>query len=131
MSVDENKALVRRFVEEVMMARRVEAIPEYFVPGSFLAGGIENIVNTFLMGFPDLQLALEDILADGDKVIIRFTIHGTNTGPFLGHPPTGNSMTATGIHIYRIQDGKIVTAWFEYDLFGTMEQLGLIPWSSQ
>ena len=103
---------------------------KYFIENSMLAGGIVNLSNVFLAGFPDIQFTLNDLLADRDKVILRFTMQGSNTGPFLGNLPTGNSMTATGIHIYQIRDGRIVTAWLEYDLFATMQQLGLFPMSS-
>ena len=127
MSDEENKALVRRFFEQVVTGRQIEAVAEYFVPNSFLARAMKNGVNTFFTGFPDLKFTADDVLADSDKVIVRFTLSGTNTGPFMEHPPTGNSMTATGIHIYRIQAGKIVTSWQEFDMLSTMRQLGLIP----
>ena len=100
MSNDENKELVRCFIDQVVTGRQIKAVEEYFVANSFLAGAMKNGVISLITEFPDLQITADDFLADGDKVIVRFTLSGTNTGPYMEHPPTGNSMTATGIHIY-------------------------------
>jgi predicted ester cyclase len=78
--------------------------------------------------FPDLTMRVEDIFGDGDKVVVRFTLNGTNTGPLFGMPPTGREVTMTGIGIYRFgPHGKIIEEWYENDAIGQMRQLGLLP----
>ena len=79
------------------------------------------------MGFPDVHVTVEDLLADGDKVIERTTATATNTGEFNGIPPSGNPVTWTEIHIYRLENGKIVELWSEINLLGLLTQIGAIP----
>jgi len=78
--------------------------------------------------FPDLTMQVDDIFGAGDKVVVRFTLTGTNTGQLFGMPPTGRKITTTGIGIYRFAPhGKIVEEWYENDAIGQMRQLGLLP----
>jgi predicted ester cyclase len=79
------------------------------------------------MALPDMQFTIEELLADGDTVVARFTTHGTQTSTFQGIPATGAAAAASGIAIYRLAGGKIVAQWLEYDRLGTLQQLGLIP----
>ena len=81
----------------------------------------------FLSAFPDGVSTTDDLIAEGDKVVERFTFRGTNNGSFMGAPPTGKKVTSTGMSIFRIAGGKIVEHWGENDALGTMQQLGLIP----
>ena len=96
-----------------------------------LLGHLENcFVFSFLviqMAFPDLVVTVEDQIAEGDRVVTRWTARGTHGGEFLGIPPTGKEFTFKGVDIVRIVDGKIVEGWDVPDLFGLMRQLGLIP----
>jgi predicted ester cyclase len=78
--------------------------------------------------FPDLTMRVDDIFGADDKVVARFTLTGTNTGPLFGLPPTGREVVMTGIGIYRFAPhGRIVEEWYENDAIGQMRQLGLLP----
>ena len=89
--------------------------------------GIKLLGQAILGGFPDVHATVEELLADGDFVIERTSARATNTGEFNGIPATGNQVTWTEIHIYRLKDGKIVEQWSEIDLLGLLTQLGAIP----
>ena len=75
----------------------------------------------------DPQFTIEDVIAEGDKVVVRWVNHGTNVGEFLCAPPTGKSFATPGIDIYRLQDGKLAEHWHVVDVFGQMVQLGQLP----
>ena len=77
--------------------------------------------------FPDLTYTVEDEMAERDLVLTRFAARGTNTGPFLGHKPTGRVVSYTGFDMNRIVGGKIVESWVSYDALGLLQQLGLVP----
>ena len=80
-----------------------------------------------LTGIPDLHIATDDLIAEGDQVVKRWTARGTHKGDFMGIPATGNQIEVAGIEIYRIADGKIVEIWGVMDSLGLMQQLGVIP----
>ena len=90
--------------------------------------GAKQFAADFRQAFPDLQTTIEDMVAEGDKVVIRFSARGTHQGETedLG-PPTGNSFEVTGVTIKRFSDGKIVEDWTNFDALGMMQQLGLVP----
>ena len=77
-------------------------------------------------GFADLERLVEDLLADGDRVVARWTTRGTHTGEFMGIPATGRFVTTSGITIFRLEDGLIVEEWSESDTFGLLQQLGAL-----
>jgi predicted ester cyclase len=136
MSTEENKAIVRRY-REIHNSNNLAALDQIVdaniisysgVPG--LPPGLEGgkmVHNMFLSAFPDSQVTTEDLIAEGDKVVERFSFHGTNKGSFMGAPPTGKQVTTTGMSVFRIANGKIVEHWGENDALGVMQQLGLIP----
>ncbi len=76
--------------------------------------------------FPDLWVSVEDVVAAGDRVVHRFTLVGTQTGPFLGLPPTGRPVRATGIALDRVADGKLAERWVVLDAIGLLRQLGAV-----
>lgn len=132
----ENEALVRRYVEEVYDQRRLEVIEEIFAPDFILHDpdlpggargpeGIKRVVETFVGGFPDLQVTLDDELSSGDKVVTRWTSRGTHQGELMGIAPTGNRVEVTAVGIWRVADGKIAEAWLVFDALGMMQQLGV------
>ncbi len=137
MSADEDKAIARRFVEEVMNAGNPAAADEFIapilvvhnpVPGQ--APGREGFKQTFARlrdAFPDLHFTIEDLLADGDKVMIRSTYRGTHRGELLGFPATGKPVAVMGIDLLRFADGKIVEHWGTYDQMDMLHQLGVLP----
>ena len=138
MSAGENKALVRRYAEEVLNQSNLDLFDEIFAPDFVQYGadpdqvsGVEDLRQFFIMlrsGFPDFQVTIEDLFAaEGDKVVLRFTFRGTHQGAFMGVAPTGKQVTMTGIDIFHIADGKIVELWNEEDVLGMMQQLGMFP----
>jgi predicted ester cyclase len=136
MSTEENKAIVRRY-REIHNSNNLAALDQVVdanivshngIPG--LPPGLEGgkMVHTmFLSAFPDSHVTTDDLIAEGDKVVERFTFHGTNKGSFMGAPPTGKQVTATGMSVFRLANGKIAEHWGENDALGTMQQLGMIP----
>ena len=138
MSAGENKALVRRYAEEVLNQSNLDLFDEIFAPDFVQYGadpdqvsGVEDLRQFFIMlrsGFPDFQVTIEDLFAaEGNKVVLRFTFRGTHQGAFMGVAPTGKQVTMTGIDIFHIADGKIVELWNEEDVLGMMQQLGMFP----
>jgi len=91
--------------------------------------GIKALGQVIVAGFPDVHASVQELLADGDKVIERTQTSATHTGEFNGIPPTGRQVGWTEIHIYRLENGKIAEQWSEIDLLGLLVQLGAIPGS--
>lgn len=89
--------------------------------------GHKAIVTLFRASFPDLQWQIDDMLADGDKVVVRTTMRGTQLGEFFGLPPTGKHVVVSGMHLLRLANGKIVEHWGNNDDLGLMQQLGETP----
>ena len=81
----------------------------------------------YFTAFPDLHFTIEDQIAEGDRVVTRFTARGTHQGAFIGIPPTGKQGVVTGTGIDRFANGKIVEAWFNSDDLGLLQQLGVVP----
>ena len=139
MSAEENKAVVRREMEELFnhtgnLDVADEIIdPNYasYEPTSGETRGIDGakqFAATYREAFPDLQNTIEDMVAEGDKVVVRFRARGTHQGETEAFgPPTGKQMEITGITIKRLSEGKIVEAWTNFDALGMMQQLGLLP----
>jgi predicted ester cyclase len=137
MSAEENKALVRRYVEEFVDRSNFDLSEEIFAPnfvrydaGPDQVSRVEDLKHFFAMlhsGFPGFQSTIEDLLSEGDKVALRFTFRGIHQGEFMGIAPTGKEVTMSGIEILRIADGKLVEMWNQEDVLGMMRQLGAIP----
>jgi len=136
---EENKALARRVSEELYNSRgNPDATDEIYAP-DFVAHdpnspeeirgpeGVKQLASAFRSAFPDMQSTVEDQIAEGDKVVTRYTFSGTHQGELMGIPPTGNRVQMTGIYMSRISGGKIVEEWYNYDVLGLMQQLGVIP----
>ena len=136
MSTEANKALVRRY-RAIHNTNILDALDEIVakdivshnkLPG--LPPGLEGgkmAHFAFLESFPDIQTTTDDLIAEGDKVVERYTARGTNKGSFMGAPPTGKKIEVGSMSIYRIADGKIVEHWGENDSTALMMQLGLMP----
>jgi steroid delta-isomerase-like uncharacterized protein len=136
MSTEKNKALVHRFEEEVWNGRNPSLVDEFFAASHIFraAGsppldreGHRQMIAHFQGAFPDGRNTSEELLADEDKVVQRWTYRGTHHGAFQGIPPTGRQVTLTGISIWRVEGGQIVESWHELDTLGLMQQLGVIP----
>jgi steroid delta-isomerase-like uncharacterized protein len=142
-SAEENRAVVRREMEELFNHTgnldAVEEIisPDYvsYEPTSGETRGIEGarqFAAAYREAFPDLETTIEDMVAEGDKVVVRFRGRGTHQGETEAFgPPTGKRMEITGITIKRVSEGKIAEAWTNFDALGMMQQLGLIPEPAQ
>ena len=88
----------------------------------------KQFVSSFLEAFPDVSFSVEDLIAEGDKVVSRYTARGTHRGETEEFgPPTGRQLEQEGITIHRIEDGKIVEEWNQYDNLSILQQLGLAP----
>lgn len=137
MSTETNKALIRRSVEELNQGNVLETATnwdELFVPDYVShdpAGGCRSreeykgFLFRLLLAFPG-HFTIEDVIAEADKVVLRYTFRGTHQGPLRDIPPTGKAVTFTGIYIYRIVAGKIVEGWQNADTLGLFQQLGVI-----
>jgi predicted ester cyclase len=132
---DENRVLVRLLLEDdisrgdVAVAERIihpEFVDHTNPPGmQHGLDGHKAIVSLFRAAFPDQWWQIEDLIAEGDKVVARTTMTGTHLGDFFGIAPTGKKVTLSGVHIMRIQDGKVAEHWGSNDDLGLMHQLGL------
>ncbi len=135
--IERNKDVVRRFVEQVQNNNDWDAYDELndpeFVNLSAPPGvpadreGGKMFLQSFANGFPDARFAINDMVAEGDRVVTKKTFSGTHTGEFAGIPPTGNRVELTYVDILRLRDGRIVEHWLSMDQLTFMQQLGVIP----
>ena len=136
MSVD-NKALVRRFHDEVIIGGNLGTVDDLCSPDLVdhaappgVPGGIEQakqVIGMYRTAFPGLALTVEDMIAEGDRVACRFTAAGTHQGDLVGIAPTGKRLTLTGMEFRRIAGVKLVEHWESFDQLGMMQQLGVVP----
>jgi steroid delta-isomerase-like uncharacterized protein len=139
MSVDENKAIMRRYLEgawgnqDPSVAEEIVAEDVVFHDqvraGDLPPGreGLLTVMERMFMATPDLTMHVHQLLAEGDMVVVRYTATGTHTGDFNGFPPTGRAVKIDGIAIARIEDGRIVEGWQEADELGLARGLGVMP----
>lgn len=137
---EQNKTIARRFIEEVIGKGNWEVVDElvganycYQAPGMEVSGpdGIKQLLGMLRTAFPDWNESIEELLSEGDKVVFRVTGTGTHKGDWMGIPPTGNEVTVKGIDIIRIEGGKIVEHWANFDAMGMMQQLGAVSTPGQ
>jgi steroid delta-isomerase-like uncharacterized protein len=137
-TMDANKKISRRLVEEAFNAGRYDVIDELVSPTFVnhdpsvtedIVGpeGIRDFIDTYRTSFPDLKVTIEEQIAERDLVTSRWSARGTHRGPLLGIEATGKEATVTGITIDRIDNGKIVESWNNWDTFGLLQQLGVVP----
>ena len=137
MSAD-NKAIVRRLYEEVWNKRKLEVINEIISPSHALQASnifgssigpeaYKRNVLLFFAGYPDLHWTIEDTIAEKDKVVACWTISGTHKGDYLGVPATNKKVSVEGITIHQITNGKIMDSYVSWDIWGMMQQLGVVP----
>jgi steroid delta-isomerase-like uncharacterized protein len=136
MSSEENKAIAKQAVEAINAGdfAKLESLvapdaADHAVPPGMppTRESATQFLTMFRGAFPDLTYTLEDVIAEGDRVVQRATASGTMKGDFLGMPATGKSATWAEIHIVRVNDGKIVEHWASVDQLGMLQQLGLAP----
>jgi steroid delta-isomerase-like uncharacterized protein len=137
MSEEENKIIARRFNDEVWDGGDEAALEELFAEDVVDHGAIPGQppgreghkyqLALFRSAFPDLRVSSEDIFSEGDKVAYRWTGRGTHQGELMGIPATGNDVTFRGIDVLRIEGGKVVERWSEYNALEAMQQMGVLP----
>jgi steroid delta-isomerase-like uncharacterized protein len=136
MPITDAKILARRWFA-AMNDADWNVITDLFIPSfiDFLPGQSEPLhidafkafVANFNVAFPDIHHTIEDLIAEDDKVIVRWVARGTHTGLAMGVPPTNRLISVSGINIYRVSDGMFVEQWTEFDQLGMMQQMGVIP----
>jgi steroid delta-isomerase-like uncharacterized protein len=136
MSTESNTAAVRRF-NEAFNAGDLDGTAAVFAsnavihnsgaPGPLNVEGFKQFGGAFLTAFPGGQLAIDDLIVDGEKVVSRVTYRGTHTGDLMGIPATGKSVTVSAIIIDQFAGGKVVESWRLFDQMAMMQQLGVIP----
>ena len=135
-SIDANKELVRRFVQEIFVDGNANAVDELvsedFVPHTWPStgdgrGDLKRAVERVSKGLSDAAFTIEDMIAEADRVAVRLTAGARQIGEFMGMPPSGKSYTIGEIHIFRIRDGKVSEHWHQFDSMGMMSQLGALP----
>jgi steroid delta-isomerase-like uncharacterized protein len=135
MTTEENKALLRRAWDEIYVQGRLDSVEEFVLveviahePDGELRGieEFKRYLATYLTAFPDTSATIEDVIAEGDKVVSRYTVRGTHTGTTEEYgPPTGKQIVLEGITLYHFNAGKLVEMWDRYDNWAVMQQLGL------
>jgi steroid delta-isomerase-like uncharacterized protein len=136
MTVEENKAILRRYKVDILNSREIDALDEVVAvdyldhaafPGQ--APGLEGLKQRVTTLFQALEptWTIDDIVAEDDMVVLRWSHIGTHVGEFLGIPPTGKSFTIRGIDMYRVRDGKMAEHWNVVDLYGFCQQVGAFP----
>jgi steroid delta-isomerase-like uncharacterized protein len=133
---EENKAVIRRFLKDFFEGGNLDLADELFDPDYVLHDpavpeevrgpeGIKQYVSMYCSAYPDTHFTVEDQIAEGDRVVTRWTGQGTHQGELMGISPTGNQVTVTGIEFDRVSDGKMQETWVNYDALGMMQQLGV------
>jgi steroid delta-isomerase-like uncharacterized protein len=135
---EENKALARRWFDEVFNAQNFDVAEEITAQDAVshdptlndLPSGPEgdrHVVNLYHGAFPDAQITVEDQIAEGDRVVTRWSGRGTHQEEFMGVPPSENRIEIAGMTINRVSGGKIAETWTNYDALGMMQQIGAMP----
>ena len=136
MRAEDNKVLVRRIWEEIWNLGALDVVDEVIaesyvgyipaMPGPIRGTeGFKQLIVAYRTAYPDVRVTVEDLIAEGDRVVARWTSHGTNTGDLMGMPATGRAVEVPGISIFRIEGGKVAEEWEGFDTLGMMQQLGV------
>jgi steroid delta-isomerase-like uncharacterized protein len=139
MSLEQNKALVqrtmgeldRRNLDAVIATYRPDATFHGFAPVTLDVNGYRQMMSGLLAAFPDSRFFVRDIVAEGDRVVARHTMEGTQQGAFLGIPASGKHVTVEASAMFRIQDAKVTEIWLNADFLGMLQQIGAVPAMSQ
>jgi steroid delta-isomerase-like uncharacterized protein len=130
---ERNKQIVRALYEDCLNRGRLDRLPELVasdfegLPGKPGLAGFRSVIEDLRSGFPDIHYTIDDMLAEGDRVAIRWTWEGTHDGQFRVFARSGKRHRNSGIAIYEVRDGKIVKTWLETDRLGHLQQLGVVP----
>ncbi len=135
MSTQQLKSAVQTLIEKGLNQQDLSAFNDYYAPNAIdhalppnLPPGLEGrklFASAFLSAFPDIHVHIEDLIAEGDRVMTRWSAHGTHRGELMGIPPTGKTVNFTGIALDRFENGRSVEHWEEIDQMGLLQQLGI------
>jgi steroid delta-isomerase-like uncharacterized protein len=141
MSIESNKTVVRRWVEEVINQNRLDVLNEthapnyvnHFLPPGAPQGieGERMLTSQFSTAFSNAHFEIESLVGEGDLVAMRYTYTGKHSGPFNGIPATGKMFSAGGINLVRLENSKMVENWVQFDVMGLLQQLGVVPAPAQ
>jgi steroid delta-isomerase-like uncharacterized protein len=136
MSIEKNKEVARRFYDEVLNEGKIDALDDMvaadyeehdMLPGQRTGrDGVKDRVNILRGAFRPV-FTIEDVIAEDDRVMVRWTNAGSHVGEFMGIPPTNKDVAISGIDVYRVQNGKLTEHWHEVDQLSMLQQLGLVP----
>jgi predicted ester cyclase len=137
-STEENKALIRRLAETFQAYWRSGddgLLDPFYAPGfvNHTPGmppdlaGFKQAMAGFRGAIPDMRLTVEDLVAEGDRVLLRLSVRATHTGPMMGMPPTGKPIAISELHLYRIEGGRVAERWGLFDALGMLQQIGAVP----
>src|SRR5436190_2818597 len=136
---DQNKAVVQRLTDEAFTGGQLDVVDELVTPGHTShdpseppgapggAEGLKLVIQGYKDAFPDLQITIDQLIAEGDYVAARWTATGTHQGELMGIAPTGKQSTVTGIEIHRFEGSQIAESWINWDTLGMLQQIGAIP----
>ena len=134
MNTEQNKSTYRSFIQQVFNEGRLDALDEFLAPSYVIrdappgtplgAEGVKQVVSMFRGAFPDLEITLDDLIAEGDKVAARSTLRGTHRGTLFGIAATGKPVSMTSLTLVCIVDGRLVESWVKNDVTSLMNQLG-------
>jgi steroid delta-isomerase-like uncharacterized protein len=130
-----NKTVIRRLIDDFWNKQNFSIVDELCTPemiyqndgASLRRQEVKALFVQIRTAFPDMRISIDDLVAEGDKVAVRWTSYGTHQGELLGIPATNRQMTMTGLTIYRIAGGRVVEAWSNADSLGVLRQLGVVP----
>ncbi len=134
--LEQNKAVVRRFIDEIFAAGRAAAVDELIAPdavfhtypfGGDPRAGMRAAIDRVRDGLSDGVFTVHEVVAEGDLVSVRLTSAATQTGPFMGMPPSGRRYEIEELHLFRLRDGQVAEHWHQFDQLGMMRQLGAGP----
>ena len=137
MSAEDNKAVIRRLIEEVYNRGNLDVVDELMAPDVFDHAavpehqhgidGFKHVIEWVRDLSSDIHYDIDDIIAEADKVAVRMTVSGTDTGTLRGNPPTGKRFSVDYVHWFRVEDGKVAELWAVRDDLSRLQQLGLVP----
>jgi predicted ester cyclase len=138
MSAAENKAAIHRLIDEVWNQRAFEVLDQLFAADAVISESgipfptrgptcVKEGIGAICAAFPDIRQRAEDIFAEGDRVVVRWSASGTHQGEYFGVAPTNRHVTANGMAIYRFAGGKIVEEWMNTNMLGLLRQLSVVP----
>lgn len=138
MSTEQNKAIVRRWIEQGWNGGDLSLVDTLYTPDVVQhdpssplpvtsSAALKQYVGGFLAAFPDMHFTIDDLLAENDKVLWRFTAEATQTGPLMNIPATGKHASVAGMALFRVAEGRIAEVWVNFDTLGMLQAIGVIP----